>query len=72
MPPLSIMIKPASSLCNLSCKYCFYCDVSSSRDEFSFGTMNETTAENLIKSALKIASVESISISFQSGETLIT
>lgn len=71
MPPLSIMIKPASSMCNLRCKYCFYCDVSSSRDEFSFGKMNETTAENLIKSALEFASGESISFSFQGGEPLI-
>lgn len=23
MPPLSIMLKPASSLCNLRCQYCF-------------------------------------------------
>ena len=26
MPPISIMIKPASSTCNMRCKYCFYND----------------------------------------------
>ena len=53
MPALSIMIKPASSLCNLRCKYCFYCDVASHRDVFSLGVMKEETAERLIKSAEK-------------------
>ena len=27
MKQVSIMLKPASSLCNLRCKYCFYADV---------------------------------------------
>ena len=32
MKHLSVMFKPASSLCNMRCKYCFYADVSSLRD----------------------------------------
>ena len=71
MPPLSIMIKPASSLCNLRCKYCFYCDVASQREDFSFGVMKEETAENLIKSALKFADGCSVAFAFQGGEPLI-
>lgn len=71
MPPLSIMIKPASSACNLRCKYCFYCDVAENREDFSFGCMTEETAENLIKSALEFASGDSIAFAFQGGEPLI-
>ena len=71
MPPLSIMIKPASSLCNLRCKYCFYCDVAENRESFSFGVMNEATAERLIRSALNFADGESIAFAFQGGEPLI-
>ncbi len=71
MPPLSIMIKPASSLCNLRCKYCFYCDVAENREDFSFGCMNESTAENLIRSALDFADGESVAFAFQGGEPLI-
>lgn len=71
MPPLSIMIKPASSLCNLRCKYCFYCDVSSQREDFSFGVMKEETAERLIKSALSFADGESVAFAFQGGEPLM-
>ena len=71
MPPLSIMIKPASSLCNLRCKYCFYCDVAENRESFSFGVMNEATAERLIRSALNFADGESVAFAFQGGEPLI-
>ncbi|MBQ6601575.1 MAG: radical SAM protein, partial [Clostridia bacterium] len=71
MPPLSIMIKPASSLCNLRCKYCFYCDVAAHRDVFSLGKMEIGTAENLIKSALSFADGCSVAFAFQGGEPLI-
>lgn len=71
MPALSIMIKPASSLCNLRCKYCFYCDVASQREVTSFGVMKEETAEKLIKSALDFADGCSIAFAFQGGEPLI-
>ena len=26
MPPVTVMIKPASGLCNMRCRYCFYAD----------------------------------------------
>ena len=71
MPPLSIMIKPASSLCNLRCRYCFYHDVSEIRDVKSFGVMSPETADRLIEKALKFADGESIAFAFQGGEPLI-
>lgn len=71
MPPLSIMIKPASSLCNLKCEYCFYHNVSSVRDIKSFGVMSMDTAKNLIKNALDFANGCNIAFTFQGGEPLI-
>lgn len=71
MPPLSIMIKPASSLCNMRCRYCFYHDVSNIREVKSFGIMSEKTAENLIEKALDFADGESVAFAFQGGEPLI-
>ena len=71
MPPLSIMIKPASSLCNMRCRYCFYHDVSQQRDVKNFGIMSEETAENLISKALKFANGDSVAFAFQGGEPLI-
>lgn len=65
------MIKPASSLCNLRCKYCFYCDVASSRESFSLGIMESPTSERLIKSALEFAGGDSVAFAFQGGEPLL-
>lgn len=45
MPPLSIMLKPASSLCNLRCQYCFYADEAAHREQASYGMMSEDTLE---------------------------
>lgn len=68
MPPVSLMIKPASSLCNLSCEYCFYRDVSEHREHMGFGIMEKETAEVLIKKALSYADGENVAFAFQGGE----
>ena len=70
MPPLSIMVKPASSACNMRCRYCFYHDVAESRESFSFGMMSESTARNLIEKAMCFADGESVCFAFQGGEPL--
>ncbi len=68
MPPLSLMIKPASSLCNLSCEYCFYRDVSEHREHLGFGIMEKDVAEVLIQKALDYANGETVAFAFQGGE----
>lgn len=67
MEHLSLLIKPASSLCNMRCKYCFYHDIAENRENRSFGIMNSVTAENLIKKAIDFAE-KSVSFIFQGGE----
>lgn len=68
---ISILIKPASSNCNLNCKYCFYKDVSDNRTSYSKGMMSLNTADNIIKKAFT-PSNKIINFSFQGGEpTLI-
>ena len=52
MPPISVLLKPASSLCNMSCDYCFYCDEASKREISSYGFMAETTLKNVIRRTL--------------------
>lgn len=71
MPALSIMVKPASSLCNLRCEYCFYRDVAQNRQQAQFGVMNNETAENLIKKSLDFANGAPVSFTFQGGEPAI-
>ena len=68
MPSLSLMIKPASSLCNLSCEYCFYRDVSEHREHLGFGTMTHETADILIQKALDFADGHPVAFAFQGGE----
>lgn len=67
MPPISLLIKPVSGLCNLRCKYCFYADEMSKREIPFFGVMSAETLEHVIRSAFDYASGP-VTLSFQGGE----
>ncbi len=66
---VSFLVKPASSLCNLRCKYCFYEDESENRNQKCYGLMATETMDKLVASAVE-ATVDNaaISIGFQGGE----
>ena len=70
MPAASILIKPASSNCNINCKYCFYKCLSSSREEYTKGFMQEDTLEALVINAINYAD-GFLSFAFQGGEPLL-
>lgn len=66
---VNLLIKPASSLCNMRCIYCFYADESEHRMQKSMGIMTEETSRKLIDAAFTAAGKRgSISFSFQGGE----
>ena len=67
MPPVSIMIKPVSGLCNMRCQYCFYTDELSRRGEGVFAPMEEETLEKLIRKAFSYAD-DLVYLAFQGGE----
>lgn len=67
MPPIHLLIKPASGLCNLQCRYCFYYDISQKRTVPSYGFMSEETLEQVIKKALSYGE-KACTIAFQGGE----
>ena len=67
MPALNLLIKPASSLCNMGCKYCFYRDVAENRNTRSFGIMSEQTCEAMLKNVFSYADAP-VSFTFQGGE----
>lgn len=67
MPPLYLLVKPASSLCNMRCKYCFYHDVVSHRQLQSCGMMEDSTLEAMVRSALQYADGD-CAFGFQGGE----
>ena len=71
MNHLSLLIKPASGLCNLRCKYCFYYDVMENRELDNYGVMTLETLEKLVMRAYENSRL-SVSFIFQGGEpTLI-
>ncbi len=67
MPPVSALIKPSSSLCNMSCDYCFYCDEAKNRLKESYGFMSENTLKNVIRKTMLNAEGY-VSYLFQGGE----
>lgn len=71
MQNVTLLVKPASSLCNMRCSYCFYADVSSRRETRSFGIMSEQTLETMIRRAFAFAD-GSLSFVFQGGEPTLT
>lgn len=69
MKSVSALIKPASSLCNLRCKYCFYCDVAAHRETESYGVMREEVAHAVIDRLLEATDDGgTVLFSFQGGE----
>lgn len=66
---ISVLIKPASSLCNLRCKYCFYANVSSLREVRSYGRMKKEVAEKMIHNIfVDLADGDELTLAFQGGE----
>ncbi len=69
---LSFLIKPASGLCNLHCRYCFYEDETNNRSEKNRGIMKEVTMHLLIDRAFQEVSPNGrILFAFQGGEPTI-
>ena len=66
---VTLLIKPASSICNMHCKYCFYHDVAGQREVMNKGIMKEEVMEALILNAFNSFSDEAvITFAFQGGE----
>ena len=69
MKHLSFLFKPASSLCNMKCIYCFYSDISSIREISSYGIMSEDTLDKILNNIFKdINDNDEITFAFQGGE----
>ena len=67
MPPLSILVKPASSACGLRCAYCFYRDTAEARAVPDRGVMPPAVSRGLIEKAAS-AGEGAVSFLFQGGE----
>ncbi len=72
MRQMTALVKPSSSLCNLSCSYCFYCDEAKGREKNIESLMKIETAENLITKMFDFCGDDSaLTFMFQGGEPLL-
>lgn len=67
MPPINLLIKPASGNCNLRCSYCFYSDIIDNRATKSYGIMSLETLESIVAKVFSVAT-GSCNFAFQGGE----
>ena len=67
MPQIHVMIKAASGLCNMRCRYCFYADEMAKRKQASYGIMSTETLEHVIREIFCFAE-KHCTIAFQGGE----
>lgn len=67
MPPVNVLIKPASSACNMRCAYCFYRDVADNREHAFEGMLSLGRMEQVIAAATEYAEGY-CSFAFQGGE----
>jgi len=67
MQPFSLLIKPASAMCNLRCSYCFYLEKSAL---FSDWKMDEQTLERLVSSFMGLDMPEYV-FAWQGGEPTV-
>ncbi len=67
MPDITVMVKPASGLCNMCCKYCFYMDELKHRAECTLSCMSEAVMKKVIMETLQFAE-NTCTYVFQGGE----
>lgn len=72
MGTVSVMVKPASNVCNLRCRYCFYADVAASREVAGHGVMSTKTATSLAQRLAEACGYAGDAYaSFQGGEPTV-
>lgn len=71
MSAISVMIKPASSACNMNCGYCFYRDEAAKRRKADLGLMDLSTLKKIFTEAFEYAVKDPVYIVFQGGEPLL-
>lgn len=65
---MGFLIKPASSACNMRCRYCFYYDVADHRACSTTKVMDDAVARAIIDKGLGVAPDAHVSFMFQGGE----
>lgn len=69
--PMYIMLKPAGSLCNLRCKYCYYLEKSKLYDDNKNHVITDALLEKFIKEYIEAQTTPQVLFTWHGGETLM-
>ena len=69
--PLYVMVKPAGSLCNLRCKYCYYLEKGELYKDDKHAVMSDQMLERFIREYIESQTMPDVLFSWHGGETLM-
>lgn len=69
--PLYIMLKPAGSLCNARCKYCYYLEKSKLYDKGQNNIMTDNILEKFVKEYIEAQTTLDVLFTWHGGEALM-
>lgn len=69
--PVYVMAKPAGSLCNLACKYCYYTEKTHLYNQVPQHIMSDEVLENYIRQYIEMQPSPSVLFVWHGGETLM-
>ena len=69
--PVYLMAKPAGSLCNLRCKYCYYLEKSKLYDNNEKHIMSDQLLDKFIKDYIEAQTMPEVMFTWHGGETLM-
>ena len=69
--PLYVMVKPAGSLCNLQCEYCYYLEKRHLYDRAGGTSMDDRTLEEFIRQYLEAQTQPDVLFTWHGGEPLM-
>ena len=69
--PLYVMLKPAGSLCNLRCKYCYYLEKNNLYQDQKSHVISDQMLEKFIKEYIESQTTPDVLFCWHGGETLM-
>ena len=69
--PMYVMLKPAGSLCNLRCKYCYYLEKGKLYTDVEKHFLSDETLEKFIREYIEAQTAPQVLFTWHGGETLM-
>jgi uncharacterized protein len=69
--PLYVMLKPAGSLCNLACKYCYYLEKQKLYPSDTSKVISDELLETFIRQFIEAQTMPQVLFTWHGGETLM-